>query len=119
MRVSVGAPQSECRAFVVALILIKHSTNWWLDSHRATREPCIGVFRAGVVPSRPLAQDDSFSPEDVTALATAFEGALRTLGVDRSDPVVLSVASRMIELARHGERNPTRLRDYVLDEFQA
>jgi hypothetical protein len=90
-----------------------------LDSHRATRELCIGVFRTGVVPSRPLAQDDSFALEDVTALATAFEGALRTLGVDRSDPVVLSVASRMIELARHGERNPTRLREYVLNEFQA
>ena len=98
--------------------LYQGSTNYWLDSHRATREPCIGVFRAGVVPSRPLAQDDSFSPEDVTALATAFEGALRTLGVDRSDPVVLSVASRMIELARHGECNPTRLRDCVLNEFQ-
>ena len=50
------------------------------------RELCIGVFRAGVVPSRPLAQDDSFALEDVTALATAFEGALRILGVDRSDP---------------------------------
>ena len=70
------------------------------------------------MPSRPLAQDD-LALEDVTALATAFEDALRALGVDRSDPVVLSVASRMIELARHGERNPTRLRDYVLDEFQA
>jgi len=103
---------------VFALIYIKaQSTNLWLDSHRATRE--VWLFRAGVVPSYPLAQDDSFSPEDVTALATAFEGALRTLGVDRSDPVVLSVASRMIELARHGERNPTRLREYVLNEFQA
>ena len=70
------------------------------------------------MPSRPLAQDD-LALEDVTALATAFEDALRALGVDRSDPVVLSVASRMIELARRGECNPTRLRDYVLNEFQA
>src|SRR5215471_7726619 len=81
MGASVGAPpQSKCRAFVVASILIKHSTNWWLDSHRATRELCIGVFGARVVPSRPLAQDDSFALEEVTALATGFEGALRTLG---------------------------------------
>ena len=70
------------------------------------------------MPSRPLAQDD-LALEDVTALATAFEDALRALGVDRSDPVVLSVASRMIEVARHGECNPTRLRDCVLNEFQA
>ena len=105
---------------MVALILIKHSANWWLDSHRATREPCIGVFRAGVVPSRPLAQDDSFALEDVTALATAFEDALRALGlVDRTDPVVTMVAQRIIRMARQGERNPTRLRDCVLNEFQA
>ena len=70
------------------------------------------------MPSRPLAQDD-LALEDVTALATAFEDALRALGVDRSDPVVLSVASRMIELARDGECNPIRLRDCVLNEFQA
>ena len=79
----------------------------------------LAFFGLDVVPSYSLAQDDSFSTEDVTALATAFEAALRTLGVDRSDPVVLSVASRMIELARHGECNPTRLRDCVLNEFQA
>jgi hypothetical protein len=71
------------------------------------------------MPSSPLAQDRSLPLEDVTALATAFEDALRALGlVDRNHPVVLSVASRMIELARHGERNPTRLRDYVLNEFK-
>jgi hypothetical protein len=41
------------------------------------------------------------------------------LCVDRSDPVVLLVASRMIELARHGERSPTRLRNLVVGEYQA
>jgi hypothetical protein len=72
------------------------------------------------VPSRRRAQDESFAPEEATALATAYEDALRILGLmDRSDPVVLSVASRMIELARDGECNPIRLRDCVLNEFQA
>jgi hypothetical protein len=90
------------------------------DHCRQTREVHIGVFRAGVVRSRPIAQDESFSPEDVIALANAFEDALRSLGLRYlSDPIVLSVASRIIELARHGERNPTRLRDYVVGEFQA
>ena len=72
----------------------------------------------GVMPIRPLLQDGVFSPEDITALATAFEDTLRALGlVDRSDPAVLMVAKRIIEHAKHGERNPTRLRNFVAGEF--
>ena len=72
------------------------------------------------MPIRPLLQDVSFSPEDVTALTTAFEDSLSALGLmDRSDPAVLMVAKRIIELAKHGERNPTRLRNFVAGEFQA
>jgi hypothetical protein len=29
------------------------------------------------------------------------------------------VAKRIIKLAKHGERNPTRLRNFVIGEFQA
>jgi hypothetical protein len=72
------------------------------------------------MPIRPLLQDGVFSPEDVTALTTAFEDVLRSLGlVDRNDPAVLMVAKRIIELARHGERDPTRLCNYVINQFQA
>ena len=74
----------------------------------------------GVMPIRPLLQDGVFSPEDITALATAFEDTLSALGlVDRNDPAVLLVAKHIIELAKHGERNPARLRDYVVNGFQA
>ena len=70
------------------------------------------------MPIRPLLQDGAFSPEDITALATAFEDTLSALGlVDRNDPTV--VAKRIIELAKHGERNPARLRDYAVNQFQA
>jgi hypothetical protein len=62
----------------------------------------------------------SFSPEDIAALTTAFEDTLSALGlVDRNDPAVTMVAKRIIELAKHGERNPTRLRNFVVGEFQA
>jgi hypothetical protein len=60
-----------------------------------------------------------FSPEDVTALTSAFEGAVLALQLDRSDPVAVAMAKRIIELAKHGERNPTRLRNSVVSEFQA
>jgi hypothetical protein len=72
------------------------------------------------VPIRQLFQSAVFSPEDVTALTTAFEGTLSALGlVDRNDPAVTMVAKRIIELAKHGERNPARLRNFVVNEFQA
>jgi hypothetical protein len=72
------------------------------------------------VPIRPLLQDVSFSPEEITALTTAFEDSLSALGlVDRNDPAVLMIAKRIIELAKDGERKPTWLRDRVLTEFEA
>jgi len=78
------------------------------------------VLGADVVPIRALLQDGVFSPEDITALATAFEDSLSALGlVDRTDPVVTMVAQQIIYMARQGERSPTRLRDCVLNEFQA
>ena len=72
------------------------------------------------MPIRPLLQDGAFSPEDITALATAFEDTLSALGlVDRNDPAVLMVAKRIIELAKDGERNPARLRNSVVNQFRA
>jgi hypothetical protein len=71
------------------------------------------------VPIRPLLRDGAFSPEDITALAAAFEDTLLALGVrDRQHPTVILVAKRVIELARQGERNPALLRDAVLKSFR-
>jgi hypothetical protein len=61
-----------------------------------------------------------FSPEEISALAIAFENTLSDLGLaDRNDPAVTMVAKRIIKLARHGERNPAQLRKQVVDLFQA
>ena len=60
-----------------------------------------------------------FSPEDITALTTAFEDALLALHLDRTDPVALAMAKRIIELTRDGERNPTQLRNSIVTEFEA
>ena len=73
---------------------------------------------ADVVPIRPLLQDGAFSPEDITALATAFEDTLSALGlVDRNDPTV--VAKCISSLPSMGSANPTRLRNSVVNQFQA
>jgi hypothetical protein len=59
-----------------------------------------------------LANDHSFGPDDVAVLVTAFESALGALRLtDREDPATLMVAKTIIELAKHGERDPARLRD--------
>ena len=70
------------------------------------------------MPIQPLlAGAGVFSPEDVAALTTAFEDALLVLQLDRYDPVAVAMAKRIIELAEQGERNPTRLLNAVVTEF--
>ena len=59
---------------------------------------------------------DAFVPEDVKILVSAFEGALRELGlVDRKDPATLAVAKRIMVLAQQGERDPIRLREGAVE----
>jgi len=48
------------------------------------------------------------------------EDALRELQLnDREDPVTLTVAKRIIELANQGERDPVRLRDRALESLRS
>lgn len=63
----------------------------------------------------PFLKNDAFVPNDITAMSKAFEDVCRELSVSdlRSREVI---ATRIIELARRGERSPTRLRDRVLRE---
>ena len=73
------------------------------------------------MPIRPLleAEAGAFGPDDVRALASAFEASLRELGlVDRSDPAVMLVAKRIIALAKEGSRDPIVLRDRVVKSFR-
>ena len=54
----------------------------------------------------------AFVPEDIRILVSAFEGALRELGlVDRKAPATLAVAKKIMVLAQQGERDPIRLRE--------
>ncbi|MGA7486062.1 MAG: hypothetical protein WBW74_03855 [Xanthobacteraceae bacterium] len=68
------------------------------------------------MPIRLLLKDDhSFGPEEIVLLTQAFEEALGQLGLsNRDDPATQTVAKRIIELAKQGERDPIRLRDGAL-----
>jgi hypothetical protein len=62
------------------------------------------------------ANNQVFEPADIEILATAYEGAVQALHLtDHADARMEGVAKRIIELARLGERDPVRLREYAVE----
>jgi hypothetical protein len=74
-----------------------------------------------VPPIQVLLQTDSgvFGPEELKDIATAFEAALKDLGLtDRKDPVTIMLAKLMIELAKQGRFTAASLRALTLKEMK-
>jgi hypothetical protein len=62
-----------------------------------------------------LLKNRAFGPDEIKALTTAYEEALRVLRLkDRADPATETIAKKIIELAQRGERDPVRLRERVI-----
>ena len=62
-----------------------------------------------------IRNDHSFTPEEADVLIGAFEDVLQTLRLtDRDDPVTLLVARTIVDLAKAGERDRSKLRDIAL-----
>jgi hypothetical protein len=58
-----------------------------------------------------------FGPEATRAMSVAFDEVCRALNLSHTaNGVREGIATRIIELARHGERDPDRLRDRVIAE---
>jgi hypothetical protein len=54
-----------------------------------------------------LLQNMPMGPEEISRLTTAYEQALRTIGiVDRGDPLAELLARKIIEVAQTGIREP-------------
>jgi hypothetical protein len=68
----------------------------------------------------PFLRDDhdaAFGPSDIKAMSLALDDVCKALNLtDRAKVEREVIAERIIELARRGERNPTVLRDRVLQE---
>ena len=60
-----------------------------------------------------------FEPEAIHAMSVAYEDICRSLKVDGNETARETIAIRVIELARRGERDPAVLRDRVLKEAGA
>jgi hypothetical protein len=58
-----------------------------------------------------------FDPKDITAMSMALDDICNELDISAGASAAREIiAIRIIELARRGERSPTRLRDRVLNE---
>lgn len=58
-----------------------------------------------------LLQRSAFGPEEIERMTTAYEDALRVLGLtDRADPLTEILAKKIIEIAQTGERDPAKIR---------
>ena len=72
------------------------------------------------MPIRSLLKDnDSFDLEETILLDDAFENAVGDMAIAREDPVALIAATRIIEAARQGERDPGRVCNVAVKALQA
>ena len=60
-----------------------------------------------------------FEPNDLEAMSLAYEEVCKALHINGDAGARQTIAVRVIELARRGERRPTILRDRVLAEANA
>jgi hypothetical protein len=62
-----------------------------------------------------LEHDHAFGPDEIKLMVDAFEDALRAADLpDRNDPRATTMAKRIIELTKTGERDPVKLRAAAL-----
>jgi hypothetical protein len=65
-----------------------------------------------------LRNESAFDPRDVRAMSMALDDVCAALERRSDERARETVAVRIIELARRGERSPTKLRDRVLAEAE-
>jgi len=76
--------------------------------------------RKASAPITPFLRGQSFDPETVEAMATAFVTTCDALGLsNRDDEITKLVAETIIELAQRGIKNPTALHMTTIKEFKS
>ena len=61
-----------------------------------------------------LIEGAAFEPETTALMGRAYEAAVRRLGTVPPDTVLETLAKRIVDAARAGERNPEKLTDFAL-----
>jgi hypothetical protein len=62
---------------------------------------------------REFFRDSVFEPHDVASMSRALDDVCAVMKLGDDSPARETMAARIIDLARRGERSPTRLRDRV------
>ncbi len=65
----------------------------------------------------PMFQRPAFDPDIICAMGAAFDDVCRALAADRRDLASRLIARKIIELARRGERDRSRLCSETLAYF--
>jgi hypothetical protein len=66
-----------------------------------------------------LIQNSAFGPEDIERLVAAYEQTLHELGLtDRTDPLTLVVAKKVIEIRQTGIRDPAQISELALKQLK-
>jgi hypothetical protein len=60
--------------------------------------------------------EGAFGPDEITAMSMALNDICKELHINGDSMARETIAIRIIELARRGERSPTKLRDRLLLE---
>jgi hypothetical protein len=65
-----------------------------------------------------LLKNNTFGPEEIERLVTAYEKTLRALGLNnRSDPITQLVAEKIIAVGRLGVEDPAEISKLALEEL--
>jgi hypothetical protein len=64
----------------------------------------------------PFVKDGVFDDKDITSMSAALDDVCKILNLRDDSSAREVIAIRIIDLARAGERSPTRLRDRILHE---
>ena len=65
-----------------------------------------------------LLKNTTFGPEEIERLVMAYEQTLRALGLkDRSDPITLLIAEKIIAVGRLGIEDPAEISKLTLKEL--
>ena len=65
-----------------------------------------------------LLRNTTFGPEEIARLVTAYEGALKALGLrDRSDPITQLVAEKIIAVGRLRIEDPAEITRLAVKEL--
>ncbi len=71
------------------------------------------------MPIKRLLVGSKLEPNEIKALNTAFEQALRSLSlVDRNDPLTELVARKIIEIGATGIHDPARISEIALQQLK-